>query len=99
MDADGGTAVTGHDLANGGTNTYLRDSEVAGINTIDLTTAQLTAVGDTITTAVGAARTLVIRIWDSTEETTLGTDSQYAVLTMPIQIDVTDGVNPRSVIS
>lgn len=99
LDSDGGTTVTGHDLTNGGTDVYLRDSEVAGINTIDLTAGQLAAVGDTITTVVGAARTFVIRIWDSTEETTLGTDSQYAILTMPIQIDVTDGINPRSVIS
>lgn len=100
----GGNEVSGHDLNNGGSNVYLRDTELSAVNTISLTSAQITSssIADTIITGgpdSNNTKDFIIKIWDSTEETTLGTDSQYAILTMPIQIDVTDQINPKAVIS
>lgn len=100
----GGNEVNGHDLDNGGTNVYLRDTELSAVNTISLTTAQLSSssIADTIVTSgpdSGNTKDFIIKIWDSTEETTLGTDSQYAILTMPIQIDIIDQITPKAVIS
>ena len=38
-------------------------------------------------------------IWDETEETTQGTDSQWALLNAPMLVDVVDGVAPKVVIN
>ncbi len=45
------------------------------------------------------AKTFVFKIWDSTEETTPGVDSQWAVLTVPMTVDVVDEVAPSATVS
>ncbi|MCK9170194.1 MAG: Ig-like domain-containing protein [Treponema sp.] len=42
-----------------------------------------------------ASTNYVFTIWDSTEETTVGTDSQKAVLTVPLIVDAVDGNAPN----
>jgi hypothetical protein len=42
---------------------------------------------------------LVYTFWDSTEETTPGTDSQYATLSIALNVDVVDDTCPKTVIS
>ena len=50
--------------------------------------------------AIGeGSKNFVFTIWDSTDETTPGTDSQWAQLTVPLIVDAVDGVSPKSVIS
>jgi len=82
---DGDAAVSGHSSIS------LRDDEVSAINTIDLTDTQLLTLGE-------GDETLTIEIWDSTEETTPGTDSQWAQLTVPLVLDLVDEVSPHAVI-
>lgn len=74
--------------------TDLRADESSAIQQIAITEAQLLAptIGD-------GSRTFLFTIWDSTEETTTGVDSQWAKLTMPITVDVVDEVAPKDVIS
>ncbi len=81
------TSSTVHALVNGN----LRPTEASGISAVNITRTQLAALGD-------GNRTFVFTIWDTTELTTPGTNSLSAVLTVPMVVDVTDGVAPVVVI-
>ena len=72
----------------------LRLDDVSPVLPITVTMA------DFISPEIGEGdKNLVFRIWDSTEETTIGVDSQWAEVTVPMAVDVIDGVSPMAVIS
>ncbi|MBB6479517.1 Ig-like domain-containing protein [Spirochaeta isovalerica] len=72
----------------------LRADEISAVQPITVSTADFTSA------EIGEGdKNLVFRIWDSTEETTIGLDSQWAQLTVPMIVDVIDGVAPKAVIS
>jgi hypothetical protein len=72
----------------------IRVDDVSAVQPITVTVADFTSpeIGE-------GDKNLVFKIWDSTEETTIGVDSQWAELTVPMIVDVVDDVNPMSVIS
>ncbi len=45
------------------------------------------------------ARKLSFTLWDETDESDPGWDSQYAIITVPVVVDVVDGVSPVVVIN
>ncbi len=73
--------------------TTIRADEVSLVDAITVTEAQLLAgtIGE-------GNKNFLFTIWDSTEETTPGSTSQYAELTVPLVVDAVDGVAPSVVI-
>jgi hypothetical protein len=47
----------------------------------------------------GAKKYFAFTIWDSTDETTIGTDSQWALLNVPVTVDVVDNSPPTASIT
>ena len=80
-----GSTPGGHDLV-----TLTKNG--SGYYPVNLSVANLTTIGED-------AKILDIKIWDSTEETIIGSTSQWADLTLPITVDVIDGVKPVVIIS
>lgn len=82
----GGNTI--HNLA------MIRADEVSPVGTITVTEAQLLAgtIGE-------GNKSFLFTIWDSTEETTPGSTSQYAELTVPLVVDAVDGVVPKNAVS
>jgi hypothetical protein len=79
--AANGTPVPGHSLDSIGT---------AGATTsVDILSGELG-----VPIIEDAANSFVFTVWDSTEEWTPGTDSQYALLTVPLSVDAVDGNLP-----
>jgi len=72
----------------------LRTDEISAVDPITVTIADFTSgeIGE-------GDRNLVFKIWDNTEETTAGVDSQWAELTIPMTVDVVDDIIPMAVIS
>ena len=113
IDVIGGNGILGYTLTYNSalqtgyndpvTANILRATESGSVNTIYLTATALTSIGDTVTKLIPAnpanAKSLIFKIWDSTEETTRGTNSQCATLTVPMQIDITDDVKPTATIT
>lgn len=98
IDVVGGNGALQYDLSVGGTELRtlqpLRADELSAVQTIELSEGDLGA--DTSGTAT---KNLVFTIWDSTEESTPGTNSLSAELTAPILVDIVDEVRPKVVVS
>ncbi|NBF39148.1 MAG: hypothetical protein GVY14_01925, partial [Spirochaetes bacterium] len=97
IDVVGGNGALQYDLSVDGSTLRtlqpLRADELSAVQTVELTEADLGA--DTS----GTPKNLVFTIWDSTEESTPGTDSLSAELTAPILVDIVDEVQPKVVVS
>lgn len=61
------------------------------LGTIDITKSQLVSMGE-------GSTSFVFKVWDSTEETTIGVDSLSCKLTVPLTIDVVDEISPVTVV-
>lgn len=70
-------------------------SKTTEIVLVDEANDKLLGLEDTI----GTARDFTIKIWDSTAETTIGTDSQHANISLSMHIDSVDEVVPTTTIN
>ncbi len=58
----------------------------------------LLAANTNVVAMNGALKLLSFTVWDSTDETTIGTDSQWALINVPINVAVTDTTVPNAII-
>jgi len=64
----------------------------SSLGTIFIEKSEFVTIGE-------GSKSLVFKIWDSTEETVQGSTSQWCELTVPLIVDVIDQVGPKAVIS
>lgn len=79
-------------VSDGGSLTLMYDASATTLTVPSLTNAYLDAIAE-------GPRNLVFTVWDSTEELVPGNTTQYAIVTVPVVIDVEDTVNPAVVIN
>jgi hypothetical protein len=58
----------------------------------------LSAANASVTAMNGALKLFSFTVWDSTDETTIGVNSQWALINVPIRVAVTDVTAPNAII-
>lgn len=92
----GSTYASSPTTSAGGTLTSFSAISVSGTsysNGIELLTTN-----STITAINSALKLLSFSVWDSTDETTIGADSQWALINVPVNVAVIDSVAPTDII-
>lgn len=92
----GADGIYGSDRTPSGDDVVLRTLTQLTSSTISIDT---NGIDDILDLLGEGSKELRITLWDSTEETTCGVDSQWATLTLPLIVDVVDNNAPMAVIA